>query len=180
MKQYFLEVWLNSNKTQASGTSTCVHFNTSFCESHTRLSQSWPWWLQSQCNIMAVFFQYPSLWDRRDHSFNSEGLSEFLDIKWPINIYCWTPQWLCYVRRVTFRIGNIINTYGWRDWLIIGKIGSGFFCGWGSLDYSLIIRNIMKIITFYHVVWDNWGLIKPPIIIQSRRAGGHAENKVLF
>lgn len=66
---------IQSNKTQASSTSPCGHSKTSFCASHTRLSHCRPCWLHSQSNITAVFFsQYPSLWDRWDHTLQFRGI----------------------------------------------------------------------------------------------------------
>lgn len=56
---------IQSNKIQASSTSPCGHSNTSFCTSHTRLSHCRPCWLLSQ---------FPSLWDRSDHTFRFRGI----------------------------------------------------------------------------------------------------------
>lgn len=115
---------IQSNKTQASSTSPCGHSNTSFCASHTRLSYCRPCWLHSQSNIMAVFFSSIPLYETDETIlFNSEASAEFLDIKRLVNIYCWTPQWLCYVLCVTFGMVQI-NKHGrrTREWLIMPEV----------------------------------------------------------
>lgn len=113
---------IQSNKTQASSTSPCGHSNTSFCASHTRLSHRRPCWLHSQSNIMAVFFFPSIILYETDETilFNSAASTEFLDIKRLVNIYCSTPQWLCYVLCVTFGMVQI-NKHGRRrrEWLIM-------------------------------------------------------------
>lgn len=112
---------IQSNKTQASITSPCGHSKTSFCASHTRLSHCRPYWLHSQSNITAVFFPSIFLYETDETIlFNSEASAEFLDIKRLVNIYCLTPQWLCYVLCVTFGMVQI-NKHGRRrsEWLIM-------------------------------------------------------------